>query len=67
MDHRNHAQIEHELPGFTAFARTINKHRNTCRHRIQLFEQQSSLGNRIRPTVPRGHGKEKWAVPVHPI
>ena len=40
---RNHAQIEHQLPGFVAFVSTVHQHRKAFGHRSQLFQQRPAV------------------------
>jgi hypothetical protein len=42
-DHRNHAQIEHKLPGSIALTSLIHQQRQAFRHRPEVFQQQSAM------------------------
>jgi hypothetical protein len=39
LDSRNHAQIEHQLPGFIAFVGAVHQQWKALRHGAQLFQQ----------------------------
>src|ERR1700723_2446464 len=42
-DYRNHAQIEHQLPGFITLVSAIHQQRKAIRHRPQFFQQGPAM------------------------
>jgi hypothetical protein len=52
-NYRNHAQIQHQLPGFIAFVSAVHQQRKASWHGAQLFQQGAkAIQNSYAPAIP---------------
>jgi hypothetical protein len=54
QNHRDHAQAEHQLPGFVALVDAIHQQRQAFRHRPQFRQQGATFGSIVRMAGRQG-------------
>ena len=61
-NHRDHAETEHQLPGFIAFISPIHQHGQAFRHRPELCQQSASFRRVVGVAGREGEGYRRSCI-----